>query len=209
MHMDPHDLGSVLHCHTPVRLAIRTLPCHLVWWKISPPSQSLWLFINLNFYFCFSNNGSRPGKIRCLCDAASRGYFAVVVLRSLHCSSFTQAEYERCSDIRLSVTQIWFILVPFAILNYEGAIHLLPLVFYPDFFSPPSALVLPSWNPHKGAGGYPFERDEGKHSIQLAWWEGQSEFEYVPITGDFQRNVVYSSLVLTVSKPISGKGNYF
>lgn len=134
MHMDPHDLGSVLHCHTPVRLAIRTLPCHLVWWKISPPSQSLWLFINLNFYFCFSNNGSRPGKIRCLCDAASRGYFAVVVLRSLHCSSFTQAEYERCSDIRLSVTQIWFILVPFAILNYEGAIHCFLWYFILIFF---------------------------------------------------------------------------
>lgn len=121
MHMDPHDLGSVLHCHTPVRLAIRTLPCHLVWWKISPPSQSLWLFINLDFYFCFSNNGSRPGKIRCLCDAASRGYFAVVVLRCYTAAVLlkqnmkgaqTFASVWRKYDLFLFRLQFWITRVP-------------------------------------------------------------------------------------------------
>lgn len=69
--------------------------------------------------------------------------------------------------------------------------------------------MLQSWNPHKGAGGYPFKRGEGKLCVQLTCREGQSEFENVPIAGDFQRSVAYSSLVLTISEPISVKGNYF
>lgn len=156
MHMDTPDRGSVLVVPHSLRLATWIPPCYLVCWK-SVCLHRAWLFIKLNFYLCINNNGSRPENKRRRCDAVSRGFFAMAVRRWSCHGSFTPYEGCSCSFQRedtIHSCSIWNS-------EFRGCHPLTSFGILTRYFSPPSAVVLPSWYP----SWCPFERGEGKHSV--------------------------------------------